>query len=64
MPRLWHGEEEATWDVLVAAAQHGRDVRIGLEDVLTHVPPETRAASGNAELVEVVVEGLLLPAED
>jgi len=63
VPRLWHGEEEATWDVLVAAAQRGRDVRIGLEDVLTHVPPETRAVRDNAELVEVVVEGLLLPAE-
>lgn len=64
VPRLWHGEEEATWDVLVAAAEHDRDIRIGLEDVLTHVPPEARVATGNPELVEVVVEGLLLPAQD
>jgi uncharacterized protein (DUF849 family) len=60
VPRLWHGEEEATWAVLVAAAAPAfrRDVRIGLEDVLTG-PPEHREVSGNADLVAAVVDGLL-----
>ena len=48
-PRLHHGMGPATWAVIDAAAALGRDVRIGLEDVLTL--PGGRAAAGNAELV-------------
>jgi uncharacterized protein (DUF849 family) len=33
-PRLWHGEEAATWAVVAEGLRRGRDVRIGLEDVL------------------------------
>jgi uncharacterized protein (DUF849 family) len=33
-PRLWHGEESATWAVVREGLRRGRDVRIGLEDVL------------------------------
>jgi uncharacterized protein (DUF849 family) len=33
-PRLWHGVEEATWAVVAEALRRGRDVRVGLEDVL------------------------------
>jgi uncharacterized protein (DUF849 family) len=60
VPRLWHGEEEATWAVLVAAAAPAlrRDVRIGLEDVLTG-PREHPEVAGNADLVAAVVDGLV-----
>lgn len=52
-PRLHHGAGPATWAVVEAALRSGRDVRIGLEDVLTL--PDGAEASGNAELVAVVV---------
>src|SRR5262249_45574178 len=48
-PRLVHGQEAAAWPILVAALRRGRDVRIGLEDVL--VLPDGRPARDNAELV-------------
>ncbi|HVM69895.1 MAG TPA: hypothetical protein VM204_08685, partial [Gaiellaceae bacterium] len=46
VPRLWHGEEAATWAVVREAVRRGRDVRIGLEDVLD---------ADNPTLVERVV---------
>jgi uncharacterized protein (DUF849 family) len=60
VPRLWHGQEQATWAVLIAAAAPAlrRDVRIGLEDVLTG-PPEHPEVTGNADLVAAVVDALL-----
>ena len=52
-PRLHHGYGQATWPVLRAAILLGRDIRIGLEDAA--VPPDSRVASGNGELVEAAV---------
>ena len=43
-PRLHHGFGPATWAILRAATARGRDVRIGLEDVL--VLPDGTPASG------------------
>jgi uncharacterized protein (DUF849 family) len=48
-PRLHHGVGPATWAVLDAAVPLGRDIRIGLEDVLTL--PDGRRATDNAALV-------------
>ena len=48
-PRLHHGVGAATWAVLDAAVPIGRDIRIGLEDVLTL--PDGRRAPDNAALV-------------
>jgi uncharacterized protein (DUF849 family) len=48
-PQLHHGEGFATWAVLAAAVERGRDIRIGLEDTL--VLPDGRPARDNAELV-------------
>jgi uncharacterized protein (DUF849 family) len=48
-PRLHHGEEAATWPVLVQARALGRDLRIGLEDTL--VLPDGTTAASNEELV-------------
>ena len=48
-PRLHHGEGPATWAVLDAAVPIGREIRIGLEDVLTL--PDGRRAPDNAALV-------------
>jgi uncharacterized protein (DUF849 family) len=47
--RLHHGMGPATWAVLERAAALGRDIRVGLEDVLTL--PGGELAPGNAELV-------------
>jgi uncharacterized protein (DUF849 family) len=52
--RLHHGVGDATWAVLDAAVPLGREIRIGLEDVLTF--PDGRRAPDNASLV---VETLL-----
>jgi uncharacterized protein (DUF849 family) len=52
--QLWHGYGERTWEVVVAGAAAGHDVRIGLEDVL--VLPDGRATTGNAELVRAAKE--------
>jgi uncharacterized protein (DUF849 family) len=49
VPRLHHGVGPATWAVLDAAVPLGRDIRIGLEDVLTL--PDGRRAPDNASLV-------------
>jgi uncharacterized protein (DUF849 family) len=49
VPRLHHGEEEATWPVLRQAVSLGHDIRIGLEDTLL-LPDGSRARS-NADLV-------------
>lgn len=56
LPRLHHGEGPATWRVLDAALAKGRDVRIGLEDVL--VLPDGRPAGGNADLVAALAARL------
>jgi uncharacterized protein (DUF849 family) len=48
-PQLHHGEGPATWAVLDAAVEHGHEIRIGLEDVLTL--PDMRRAPDNAALV-------------
>lgn len=53
MPRVHHGYGMATWDVILAALQHGRDIRVGLED--TTVLPDGSTAAGNAELVAAAV---------
>lgn len=52
--RLHHGVGLATWRVIEAAAQRGRDVRIGLEDTL--VLPDGSPARDNAQLVAVAAE--------
>jgi uncharacterized protein (DUF849 family) len=49
-PRLHHGEGVATWAVLRAAINLGRDIRVGLED--TVVLEDGRPATGNRELVQ------------
>ena len=48
-PRLHHGYGPATWAVLAAAVPLGRDIRVGLEDVLEL--PGGEIAPGNAALV-------------
>ena len=52
-PRLYHGNDEATWPLLEAAVARGRDVRVGLEDTL--LLPDGSRARDNAELVATVV---------
>lgn len=52
-PRLHHGYRLATWDVIRAALQLGRDIRVGLED--TGVLPDGSPAAGNADLVAAAV---------
>jgi uncharacterized protein (DUF849 family) len=54
VPQLWHGYGQRTWEILVAGARAGVDVRVGLEDVL--VLADGRAASDNAELVAAAAE--------
>ena len=53
MPRVHHGYGMATWDVIRAALQRGRDIRVGLED--TTVLPDGSTAAGNADLVAAAV---------
>lgn len=48
---LVQGEEQWAWPVLSWAQAVGLDVRIGLEDTVTH--PDGRLARADAELVEV-----------
>ena len=50
-PRLWHGEEAATFAVVWEGGDRGRDVRIGLEDVLVRNPAEPMLVADNATLV-------------
>jgi uncharacterized protein (DUF849 family) len=52
VPRLHHGSGAATWAVTAAARALGRDVRIGLEDVLAG--PDGEPVEGNADLVRLV----------
>ncbi len=52
-PRLHHGLGPATWAVLQQAVRLGRDIRVGLEDVLTL--PDGSPAAGNADLVAEAV---------
>ena len=52
-PRAHHGYGMATWHVIHAALQLGRDIRIGLED--TTVLPDGSTAAGNSELVAAAV---------
>jgi uncharacterized protein (DUF849 family) len=54
IPQLWHGYGEQTWEVIAAGAAAGKDVRVGLEDVL--VLPDGRVAANNADLVAAAVE--------
>ena len=49
VPRLQHGDGEATWILLVDAARRGLDARIGLED--TSHEPDGRVTTGNEALV-------------
>ncbi|HLJ61514.1 MAG TPA: 3-keto-5-aminohexanoate cleavage protein [bacterium] len=54
LPRVHHGEGAATWAVLDAALDRGRDIRIGLEDTLWLA--DGRPARDNAELVAAAVQ--------
>jgi uncharacterized protein (DUF849 family) len=54
VPRLQHGDGQATWLLLEDAVRRGIDTRIGFEDTL-FLPDGTRAAS-NAELVAAARE--------
>jgi len=49
VPRLYHGFNADTWVVIREARRRGRDVRVGLEDVLAL--PDGSLARGNTELV-------------
>jgi uncharacterized protein (DUF849 family) len=60
VPQLWHGYGRRTWEVLSAGAAAGRDLRVGLEDVL--VLPNDDVAASNAELVAAAVELIGGPA--
>jgi uncharacterized protein (DUF849 family) len=53
VPQLWHGYGRRTWEVLSAGAAAGRDLRVGLEDVL--VLANDDVAASNAELVAAAV---------
>ena len=53
LPRVHHGEGAATWAVLAAAVDGGRDIRIGLEDTLEL--PDGRRAPDTAALVAAAV---------
>jgi uncharacterized protein (DUF849 family) len=52
-PRVWHGDDRATWAVVDAAIAAGRDIRVGLEDSL--IDPDGSPAPTNAEQVKRVV---------
>jgi uncharacterized protein (DUF849 family) len=52
--RLHHGEQRATWAVVVAAIRRGHSIRIGLEDTL--VLPDGRPAPDNESMVRAVSE--------
>lgn len=53
LQRVYHGSEATAWPVIEAMLARGRDVRVGLEDVL-HLP-DGRPARDNAELVATAV---------
>jgi uncharacterized protein (DUF849 family) len=50
MPRLQHGDGEATWVLIDDAIRNGYDTRVGLEDTL--YGPDGKRVSGNRALVE------------
>jgi uncharacterized protein (DUF849 family) len=54
VPRLQHGDGEATWVLLSDAVRRGLDTRVGLEDTL--VGPDGERASGNEALVRAACE--------
>lgn len=54
VPRLQHGDGEATWVLLEDAVRRGIDTRIGFEDTL--YLPDGRLASSNADLVRAACE--------
>jgi len=63
LPRLYHGSETSAWPVLEAMLARGRDVRVGLEDVLQM--PDGTPAPDNAALVAAAValaDGFSAPA--
>jgi uncharacterized protein (DUF849 family) len=49
IPRLLHGLNETTWELIDAAAARGYDTRVGFEDILTL--PDGAPAPNNAALV-------------
>ena len=53
LQRVYHGRDATAWPVIDAMLARGRDVRVGLEDVLTL--PDGRPARDNTELVEVAL---------
>lgn len=54
VPRLQHGEGEATWALLQDAVRRGIDTRIGFEDTF-HLP-DGKIAGSNTELVRAARE--------
>jgi uncharacterized protein (DUF849 family) len=52
-PRVHHGFDVATWEVLRRAKALGHGWRVGFEDTL--VLPDGRPASSNAELVSAAL---------
>jgi uncharacterized protein (DUF849 family) len=53
LPRLYHGHDATAWPVIEATLARGRDVRVGLEDVL--VLPDGSPAPDTAALVAAAV---------
>jgi uncharacterized protein (DUF849 family) len=51
--QVHHGYDQATWDVIRAAAAMGRGIRVGLEDTI--VLPDGSVAEGNGDLVAAAV---------
>jgi beta-keto acid cleavage enzyme len=54
IPRLQHGDREATWVLLTDAIRRGLDTRIGLEDTLYE--PNGERTSSNEALVRSACE--------
>ena len=54
VPRLQHGDGDATWVLLEDAVRRGIDVRVGFEDTFTL--PDGSIAHSNVELVRAAVE--------
>jgi uncharacterized protein (DUF849 family) len=54
LQRVYHGVDETTWTIIEVAMAQGRDVRIGLEDTLTH--PDGRLALDNAQLLAAALD--------
>lgn len=53
LQRVYHGRDATAWPVIEAMLARGRDVRVGLEDVL--VLPDGRPARDNADLLEAAM---------